>query len=177
MGGAPLFALALVGMPVNQLPLTVIRKILEGGESVCTRAGIPIALSQGMRPKPRLSLPLPLPVGAAGADEKHGFVRRVMTFPLHPEHATQAIEHGTHPASIVVAADDVDRADLMGGRMQFVDEVQHPLFMRHRDQHAGQVPRRTGTRNERRQVIRFDHEWDAGRVDVPFDEDPVQQFG
>ncbi len=43
MGGQPLFALALVGMPVNQLPLDVIRRILEGGESVCTRAGIPIA--------------------------------------------------------------------------------------------------------------------------------------
>src|SRR6266849_8343924 len=43
MGGQPLFALALVGMPVNQLPLDVIRKILEGGESVCARAGIPIA--------------------------------------------------------------------------------------------------------------------------------------
>jgi radical SAM-linked protein len=33
------------------------------------RAGVPIALSQGMRPKPRLSLPLPLPVGAEGLDE------------------------------------------------------------------------------------------------------------
>lgn len=33
------------------------------------RAGVPIALSRGMRPKPRLSLPLPLPVGAAGACE------------------------------------------------------------------------------------------------------------
>jgi radical SAM-linked protein len=33
------------------------------------RAGVPIALSQGMRPKPRLSLPLPLPVGAAGEHE------------------------------------------------------------------------------------------------------------
>ncbi|HTS83775.1 MAG TPA: selenide, water dikinase SelD [Usitatibacter sp.] len=43
MGGIPLFALALVGMPVNQIPLEVIRKILEGGESVCARAGIPIA--------------------------------------------------------------------------------------------------------------------------------------
>ncbi len=43
MGGQPLFALALVGMPVNQLPLEVIRKILEGGDSVCARAGIPIA--------------------------------------------------------------------------------------------------------------------------------------
>ena len=33
------------------------------------RAGVPIALSHGMRPKPRLSLPLPLPVGAAGDEE------------------------------------------------------------------------------------------------------------
>ncbi len=33
------------------------------------RAGVPISLSEGMRPKPRLSLPLPLPVGAAGSEE------------------------------------------------------------------------------------------------------------
>lgn len=33
------------------------------------RAGVPIALSEGMRPKPRISLPLPLPVGAAGREE------------------------------------------------------------------------------------------------------------
>ena len=43
MGGTPLFALALVGMPVDKLPLDTIRRILEGGESVCARAGIPIA--------------------------------------------------------------------------------------------------------------------------------------
>jgi selenide,water dikinase len=43
MGGRPLFALALVGMPVSQIPLEVIRKILEGGEAVCARAGIPVA--------------------------------------------------------------------------------------------------------------------------------------
>ena len=43
MGGTPLFALALVGMPVSRLPIDTIRKVLEGGESVCARAGIPIA--------------------------------------------------------------------------------------------------------------------------------------
>ena len=43
MGGTPLFALALVGMPINVLPPDTIRKILAGGESVCARAGIPIA--------------------------------------------------------------------------------------------------------------------------------------
>ena len=43
MGGTPLFALALVGMPINTLPLERIRRILQGGESVCAKAGIPIA--------------------------------------------------------------------------------------------------------------------------------------
>ena len=43
MGGTPLFALALVGMPVDKLPVETIRRILDGGESVCRRAGIPIA--------------------------------------------------------------------------------------------------------------------------------------
>jgi selenide,water dikinase len=43
MGAQPLMALALVGMPVNVLPLSVIGKILDGGQSVCRAAGIPIA--------------------------------------------------------------------------------------------------------------------------------------
>jgi len=43
MGGTPLFALALVGMPLDKLPLEVIGRILEGGASVCRDAGIPIA--------------------------------------------------------------------------------------------------------------------------------------
>ncbi|MGA9962187.1 MAG: selenide, water dikinase SelD, partial [Azonexus sp.] len=34
MGATPLFALALVGMPVSLLPLETIGKVLEGGESV-----------------------------------------------------------------------------------------------------------------------------------------------
>jgi selenide,water dikinase len=43
MGGKPLFALAIVGMPIGKLPNDVIRQILAGGESVCKAAGIPIA--------------------------------------------------------------------------------------------------------------------------------------
>jgi selenide,water dikinase len=43
MGGRPIMALALLAMPVNQLPLDVIRKIVDGGQSVCRSAGIPIA--------------------------------------------------------------------------------------------------------------------------------------
>ncbi len=43
MGAQPLFALALLGMPVNTLPMEVIGRITAGGESVCAEAGIPIA--------------------------------------------------------------------------------------------------------------------------------------
>jgi selenide,water dikinase len=43
MGGKPIMALALVGMPIDVLPLQTIGRILDGGRSVCTEAGIPIA--------------------------------------------------------------------------------------------------------------------------------------
>jgi len=43
MGGKPIMALALVGMPLDKLPTSVIRAILAGGESVCAAAGIPVA--------------------------------------------------------------------------------------------------------------------------------------
>ena len=43
MGGTPIMALALVGMPINVLSMETIGQILQGGQSVCRDAGIPIA--------------------------------------------------------------------------------------------------------------------------------------
>jgi selenide,water dikinase len=43
MGATPILALAIVGMPVGAMPVEMIRKILEGGASVCAAAGVPIA--------------------------------------------------------------------------------------------------------------------------------------
>ncbi|AOK32378.1 MULTISPECIES: selenide, water dikinase SelD [Burkholderia] len=43
MGGKPILALALVGMPINVLPHETIAEVLKGGEAVCAQAGIPIA--------------------------------------------------------------------------------------------------------------------------------------
>ena len=43
MGARPLFALAIVGMPINVLPQEVIRAILQGGEQACAEAGIVVA--------------------------------------------------------------------------------------------------------------------------------------
>ena len=43
MGGTPIMALALVGMPINVLSTATIGQILAGGQAVCQAAGIPIA--------------------------------------------------------------------------------------------------------------------------------------
>ena len=43
MGGTPIMALAIVGMPINKMSVAAIRAILQGGEAVCRAAGIPIA--------------------------------------------------------------------------------------------------------------------------------------
>lgn len=43
MGGTPIMALALVGMPINVLSTATIGRILEGGAAVCQAAGIPVA--------------------------------------------------------------------------------------------------------------------------------------
>jgi len=43
MGATPIFALAIVGMPVDRLPAATIGAILAGGASVCAAAGVPVA--------------------------------------------------------------------------------------------------------------------------------------
>ncbi len=43
MGGTPLFALAIVGMPVGRIPMDTVQAILAGGASVCAALGIPVA--------------------------------------------------------------------------------------------------------------------------------------
>jgi selenide, water dikinase len=43
MGGMPVMALAVVGMPVDKMPVDVVQQILAGGASVCSAAGIPVA--------------------------------------------------------------------------------------------------------------------------------------
>lgn len=43
MGGKPLLALAIVGMPINVLAPEDISEILDGGREVCAKAGIPVA--------------------------------------------------------------------------------------------------------------------------------------
>ena len=43
MGGTPIMALAILGMPIDKLPPETVRQILQGGAAVCEAAGIPVA--------------------------------------------------------------------------------------------------------------------------------------
>src|SRR6204780_1354376 len=43
MGGKPIFALAVLGMPINSMPTSMIREILRGGATMAAEAGIPVA--------------------------------------------------------------------------------------------------------------------------------------
>ena len=43
MGGTPIFALAILGMPLGKVPVEAVRAIVAGGASVCAEAGIPVA--------------------------------------------------------------------------------------------------------------------------------------
>lgn len=98
MGGQPIMALSLVGMPIAKLAETTIRRILEGGAAVCQAAGIPLAgghtidsmepiyglvalglghperikRNSGARPGDRLILGKPLGVGILAAAHKQG---------------------------------------------------------------------------------------------------------
>lgn len=43
MGGKPIMALAILGMPIDKMPAELVREILKGGSAICAEAGIPVA--------------------------------------------------------------------------------------------------------------------------------------
>ena len=43
MGGKPLMAVAILGWPIEKLPVEIAQKVLEGGRTICNEAGIPLA--------------------------------------------------------------------------------------------------------------------------------------
>lgn len=43
MGGKPLMAIAILGWPVEKLPVELAQKVIEGGRTICKEAGIPLA--------------------------------------------------------------------------------------------------------------------------------------
>ncbi|NND95190.1 MAG: selenide, water dikinase SelD [Flavobacteriales bacterium] len=43
MGGTPIMAIAILGWPLDKLPVELAGRVIEGGRDACTKAGIPLA--------------------------------------------------------------------------------------------------------------------------------------
>ena len=55
MGGKPLMAVAILGWPVDKLPVEMATQVLEGGRSICLEAGIPLAAGIALTRQNRFS--------------------------------------------------------------------------------------------------------------------------
>lgn len=67
MGGTPIMALAILGMPVDKIAPEMVRMILDGGRAICTEAGIPVAGGHSIDcPEPVYGLAV---IGTCKADE------------------------------------------------------------------------------------------------------------
>ena len=84
MGGTPIMALAIVGMPINKLSVETIRAILQGGEAVCKAAGIPLAGGRCADSRQGVGSG-----GAGGGVEKGCALRRRLCADDRYHHATQ----------------------------------------------------------------------------------------
>lgn len=67
MGGRPIMALAILGMPLGKIAPEIVREILRGGASICAEAGIPVAGGHSIDcPEPVYGLAV---IGTARPDE------------------------------------------------------------------------------------------------------------
>jgi selenide,water dikinase len=111
MGGKPIMALAIVGMPLGKIAPEAVREILAGGASICAEAGIPIAgghsidapepiyglvaiglvhpdrlrRNAGARAGDNLILTKPLGVGVISAALKSGKLKPALTSQIYAE--------------------------------------------------------------------------------------------
>ena len=79
MGGRPIMALAVLGMPIDKLPPATIRAILEGGAEICAEAGIPVAGGHSIdAPEPiyGLAVDRALPAGGGAPQRRRPAGRR-----------------------------------------------------------------------------------------------------
>lgn len=101
MGGKPIFALAILGMPIAKLPPEDIAAILSGGAEICAEAGIPVAGGHSIdSPEPIYGLAV---IGLAPAEtiRRNGAAqpgdRLILTKPLGVGIYSNAIKKGTIP--------------------------------------------------------------------------------
>ncbi|SDE12452.1 selenide, water dikinase [Paracoccus isoporae] len=105
MGGRPIMALAILGMPINVMDPATIREILGGGADICAEAGIPIAGGHSIdAPEPIYGLAV---IGLCAPEDlrRNGGARPgdalILTKPLGVGIYSNAIKKGTARAEDV----------------------------------------------------------------------------
>jgi selenide, water dikinase len=102
MGGRPIFALAILGMPIERLPTATIREILRGGSAIAAEAGIPIAGGHSIdSPEPIYGLAvigLMSPTALRRNSEARTGDALILTKPLGVGVYSAAIKNGALPA-------------------------------------------------------------------------------
>jgi len=104
MGAKPLFALNLVGFP-RDLPVSMLSKILEGGQAKASEAGVPILGGHSVRdPEPKYGMAVTGVVHPkrvlTNAGAKVGDAL-ILTKPLGSGIATTALKQGVAPTEVV----------------------------------------------------------------------------
>lgn len=95
MGGKPIMALAILGMPLTKISVEDVRKIIAGGNAVCATAGIPVAGGHSIdAPEPIYGLAV---IGLCHPDQVH---RNADARPGDALILTKAIGVGIYSAAI-----------------------------------------------------------------------------
>ncbi len=107
MGAKPLFALNLVGFP-SDLPVSILSKILEGGQDKASEAGVPILGGHSVRdPEPKYGMAVTGVVHPkrvlTNAGAKVGDAL-ILTKPLGSGIATTALKQGVVPPNVIESA-------------------------------------------------------------------------
>jgi len=128
MGGEPLMAIAILGWPLGQIPEAIAGAVVDGGRSICSEAGIPLAGGHSIdSPEPIFGLAVtgrvPIAHLKANATARPGDVL-FLTKPIGVGMITTAEKQGkVDPADLVAAAASMQRLNTIGAQLARLDGV------------------------------------------------------
>ena len=128
MGGEPLMAIAILGWPLGQIPEAIAGAVVDGGRSICSEAGIPLAGGHSIdSPEPIFGLAVTGRVSIAhlkaNATARPGDVL-FLTKPIGVGMITTAEKQGkVDPADLAAAAASMQRLNTIGADLARLDGV------------------------------------------------------
>ncbi|MDH5609586.1 MAG: selenide, water dikinase SelD [Cyclobacteriaceae bacterium] len=128
MGGTPIMAIAILGWPIDKLPIEVAGQVLEGGREICRQAGIPLAGGHSIdAPEPIFGLAvtgrIPVADVKKNADARPGDLL-YLTKPLGIGLVTTAQKRGqAEPADLLKARNSMITLNKVGQSLASFDGV------------------------------------------------------